>query len=35
MQQEMAAQDALRVTADYREGVQAMAERRLPQFTGR
>lgn len=35
MQQEMAAQDALRVTADYREGVEAMAERRLPQFTGR
>lgn len=32
---EMAAQDALRPTEDYREGVRAMTDRRLPRFTGR
>jgi enoyl-CoA hydratase/carnithine racemase len=28
-------QEALRITEDFREGVQAMAERRTPNFTGR
>jgi enoyl-CoA hydratase/carnithine racemase len=33
--QELAAQMQLRPTADFREGVAAMAERRLPRFIGR
>jgi len=32
---ELAAQMQLRPTADFREGVAAMAERRLPRFIGR
>jgi enoyl-CoA hydratase/carnithine racemase len=32
---ELAAQMQLRPTADFREGVAAMAERRLPRFVGR
>ncbi|MBN8921277.1 MAG: enoyl-CoA hydratase/isomerase family protein [Rhizobiales bacterium] len=32
---ELAEQDKLRTTADFREGVRATAERRLPNFTGR
>jgi enoyl-CoA hydratase/carnithine racemase len=32
---ELAAQMQLRSTADFREGVAAMAERRLPRFVGR
>ncbi len=32
---ELAEQSRLRDTADFREGIKAMAERRLPQFTGK
>ena len=34
-ERELAAQMQLRGTADFREGVAAMAERRLPRFVGR
>lgn len=34
VQAEMALQDRLRLTADYREGVAAMSERRVPVFRG-
>ena len=32
---ELAEQDRLRQTDDFKEGVQAMSERRLPNFSGR
>jgi enoyl-CoA hydratase/carnithine racemase len=34
-EQELAEQTRLRQTDDFKEGVKAMAERRLPNFTGR
>ena len=34
-ERELAAQMQLRGTADFREGVAAMAERRLPRFVGK
>jgi hypothetical protein len=34
-ERELAAQMQLRSTADFREGVAAMAERRLPRFVGK
>jgi hypothetical protein len=33
-QHELAEQTRLRKTADFREGVKAMAERRIPNFAG-